>query len=357
MWTFDTKSQFWVPVPGVQTVDTATNTVTASVTHFSVYAVMQPRTAAGWKAVFDQTPLLCAAGGGGGNTTGIDVVFLVDTSGSMSSNDPTGLRVEGAKAFVDAMRPQDSAAVVGFQSFASREIGLTTLDSSANVTAVKSALDRTNFAGGGTDISTAVSEAISILNTPGSDGRLRVAVLLTDGQSPYDTALTTQARDAFIQIHTIGLGLGTDAGLLTDIATGTGGSYQHLDDPSQLPALYTQLAGDIIGDSVDTDQDGISDCVERNGMLVPLRITFPFIGTVLLDLASFITTDPNNPDTDGDGITDGGEVVAHRFADDPSLAATYSFLVDKGLTTYYTLIATRRRRTPTATASTTGSSC
>jgi hypothetical protein len=30
---------------------------------------------------------------------------------------------------------------------------------------------------------------------------------------------------------------------------------------------------------------------------------------VPLDLASFITTDPNNPDTNGDGITDGGEVV------------------------------------------------
>src|SRR6185312_5070954 len=103
IWTFDTKSQFWVPVPGAQTVDAATNTVTASLTHFSVYAVMQPRTADAWKAVFDQTPILCTGGGGGGNTTGIDVVFLVDISGSMSSNDPTGLRVVGAKAFVDAM--------------------------------------------------------------------------------------------------------------------------------------------------------------------------------------------------------------------------------------------------------------
>jgi hypothetical protein len=338
IWTFDTKSQFWIPVPGAQTVDPATNTVTASLTHFSVYAVMLPRTADAWKAVFEQTPLLCTGGGGGGDPTGIDVVLLVDTSGSMSWNDPTGLRVQGAKAFVDAMRPQDRAAVVGFDSFATREIGLTTLDGSANVSAVKSALDRTNDANGGTDISAAVRQAIAILNTPDSDGRLRVAVLLTDGVSPYSTALTTQARDAFIEIHTIGLGTDIDAGLLTGIATGTGGSYQHLNEPSQLPALYRQLAGDIIGDNgVDTDHDGISDCVERNGMFVPLRITFPFLGP--FDFASFITTDPNNADTDGDLIKDGDEVDAHKFADDPSLASTYSFLVDKGLTTYYTLIS------------------
>ena len=86
-------------------------------------------------------------------------------------------------------------------------------------------------------------------------------------------------------------------------------------------------------------------------MFVPLRIRSRSRGG-LPDHSSFVTTDPNGPDTDLDGLTDGGEVVAHASRQ-PAVAPTYKFLIDKGLTTYYTLLATRRIRTPTATASTT----
>ena len=56
------------------------------------------------------------------------------------------------------------------------------------------------------------------------------------------------------------------------IASGTGATYRHLDDPAQLPDLYRQLAGDIIGGGTDTDHDGLSDCVERNGMFVVRKL-------------------------------------------------------------------------------------
>jgi Mg-chelatase subunit ChlD len=337
VWTLDEASQLWVPLDGPQTVDPLTNTVTAHIHHLSVYAVLKNLTPDQWRAVFGNTPLRCTGGGGTGSAD-LDVVFLIDVSGSMSSNDPTGLRVEGAKQFVDRMRAADRAAVVSFDSSAYREIGLTTLDSQANVAAVKAALDRSNRIVGGTDISTAVREAISILSSNGGGPRLRVAVLLTDGQSPYDTSLTSQAASNQIEIHTVGLGFGTDEALLRGIADGTGATYRHLDNAADLPALYQQLAGDIIGGGQDTDQDGLTDCAERNGMFAPISITLPFIGH-LIDFASFITTDPNNPDTDGDGLKDGEELTAHRFADNPALASTYDFLVADGLDTYYTLKA------------------
>jgi hypothetical protein len=337
IWTFDEKSQFWLPVPGRQIVDPATNTVTTPLTHFSVYAVLKLRTPAEWKEIFGQTPLLCT--GGGGNN-GIDVVFLVDISGSMSVNDPRGLRVDGAKAFVAQMRPNDRAAVVGFDFFARRQIGLTHLDSDANKAAVDTALERTRVAQDGTNISAAVEAAISILknNTDEPGPRLRVAVLLTDGQSGYDDALTAEAKSNLIGIHTVGLGRGVNPTLLQKIAVGTGATYRQLDNPADLPALYRQLAGDIIGGGTDTDEDGLTDCVERNGMFVPLSVTLPFIN-VSIQLASFIATDPNNRDTDGDGLTDGQEVVAHPLTKAAEPGTTYAFLVDAGLDTYYTLIA------------------
>jgi hypothetical protein len=300
-----------------------------------VYAVLKIRTSDSWREIFGNTPIRCVSSDSG---VGIDVVFLVDTSGSMSTNDPAGFRVDGAKAFVDGMRAGDRAAVVGFDSFATREIGLTVLDTQAGIDAVKAALERTRDANGGTDISAAVAQAIAILSANGGGGRLRVAVLLTDGQSPYNPALTTQAAENAIEIHTVGLGSGVSDALLRGIAEGTGATYRFLADPSQLPALYEDLAGDIIDDGTDTDGDGLTDCVERNGLFVPLRITFPFIDGSL-DFASFITTDPEDPDTDGDTLLDGAEVEARDLTADPGLAAEYDFLVDAGLRTYYKLIA------------------
>ena len=335
IYAYDEDAQMWVPVPGAQTVDTAAKTVTASLTHFSVYAVLKIRSSEGWREVFGNTPIRCVSSGSG---VGIDVVFLVDTSGSMSTNDPAGFRVDGAKAFVDGMRPGDRAAVVGFDSFATRELGLTGLGDQAGIDAVKAALERTRDANGGTDISDAVAEAIAVLSANGGGGRLRVAILLTDGQSPYNTALTAQAAANAIEIHTVGLGSGVSEALLQGIATGTGATYRFLADPAQLPDLYQDLAGDIIDDGTDTDGDGLTDCVERNGLFVPIRITFPFIDGSL-DFASFITTDPENPDTDGDTLPDGAEVEARDLTANAALAAEYDFLVDAGLRTYYKLIA------------------
>ena len=50
--------------------------------------------------------------------TGIDIVFVIDSSGSMSSNDKNGLRLQAAKNFVDKLGEFDRAAVVDFDSSA-----------------------------------------------------------------------------------------------------------------------------------------------------------------------------------------------------------------------------------------------
>ena len=106
IYTYDTDAQLWVPLAEPQTVDTAANTVTANISHLSVYAVLKGRTPAEWRQVFGETPIRCVGGVGGG--FGIDASFLVDTSGSMASNDPSGLRVDGAEAVRGADAPRRS---------------------------------------------------------------------------------------------------------------------------------------------------------------------------------------------------------------------------------------------------------
>jgi hypothetical protein len=62
----------------------------------------------------------------------------------------------------------------------------------------------------------------------------------------------------------------------------------------------------------DTDEDGVNDFDEINGYSVDLRD-----GTTV-----FVTTDPNNPDTDGDTASDGLE---RRFGGDPTVPDLDSF--------------------------------
>lgn len=72
----------------------------------------------------------------------LDLAFVLDSSGSMSWNDPHGLRKQAAKNFVDALLPEDRAAVVDFDWTARILQGLT-----SDKMAVKRAIDRIDDAG------------------------------------------------------------------------------------------------------------------------------------------------------------------------------------------------------------------
>lgn len=189
--------------------------------------------------------------------------------------------------------------------------------------------------GGGTAFTAPMTLAISRLAAVATQDRLRVIVLLTDGQGSYNSSLTTQAANAGIEIYTVGLGSAVDANLLTAMAAGTGGTYQALASADDLPALYRELAQDLTNNRADDDTDLIPDCVERNGAFVPQRNIDYGTGTAFTLGPSFITTIEPDPDSDDDGLIDGAELSARRFDDNPALAAEYSYLVDQGLEEYY----------------------
>ncbi|MCB0186774.1 MAG: VWA domain-containing protein, partial [Caldilineaceae bacterium] len=48
------------------------------------------------------------------NTAAVDIVLLIDSSASMSNNDPDRLRLDAAAVFIDKLQPDDNIAVVDF---------------------------------------------------------------------------------------------------------------------------------------------------------------------------------------------------------------------------------------------------
>ena len=245
--TFDEAGQLWVPVNARTTVDTTAKTVTVAVAHFSMYAVVQNAPDGFWDAegirrLFSTTPVRCVAQGSGAGL-GIDVVFTIDTSGSMADNDPSALRVEASKRFLAKLRPGDRAAVVDFDSSARTTIGLTDVALSADRDRISAALDGTADSTGGTDITAAVARTTDVLAANGGNGRLRIGILLTDGQSPYDDNQTSLAAAAGVSIYTVALGADADTALLGRIASGTGGSAFSIDQADQLASGGVRAAG------------------------------------------------------------------------------------------------------------------
>ena len=292
---FDEAHGMWKPASDTQSVDTAANTVTTSVEHFSIYAIFNVRN---WDAKLTGLAGTCKPrddGGGGGNVVYVDVAFVLDSSGSMSTNDPSGIRRTAAKRFVDAMLAQDRGAVVDFDSFAVLLQGLT-----SDKALLKAAIDRIDSSGG-TDIGAGVRVGLNALGATIDPTRAKIMILLTDGEGSWDSTLISLAVSRRVTIYTIGLGSSIDETLLRSIASNTGGQFFHALSAEDLPDVFREIGEDTGDNGTDTDGDGLTDCEEETGVL---------------DAAGFLafTSDPRIPDTDGDGMTDAEEVnLGERF--------------------------------------------
>ncbi|WP_156366517.1 VWA domain-containing protein [Microbacterium sp. No. 7] len=270
--------------PADQAIDVAAGIATVTTTEFSPFIVVDLNQ---FDAIW-RDEIVVPRDADGTATQLIDAVLSIDGSGSMDWNDPDDLRFDAAASFVDALLPDDRAAVVGFDSGWKVAQSLTT-----DHAAVKAAISST-YTDGGTSISAAVQGPLEELDANGDPAHARIVVLLTDGDGSYDPSLTARAADSDTTIYTVGLGSSVNERLLEEIATQTGGKYFFVANADGLKDAYERIGGDL--GTPDTDGDGISDEAEINGWRT--------------QRGNVYVTDPHNPDTDGDGLTDGEEAGA-----------------------------------------------
>jgi len=201
---------------------------------------------------------------------GLDLLFAVDTSRSMLSNDVQPNRLERVKLAAQDLINQLQGDRVGLIAFAGRAFlqAPLTIDYDAAVESIND-LDAKTIPEGGTNISEAINLA---LNTFGkSAAGNRALIIFTDGEELSGDAakVAKTAADAGVRIFTVGVGTpqgslipvtsddgGTafvkdsagqvvksklDEKRLREIAQATGGFYLHLDDgPRTMSQLYSQ---------------------------------------------------------------------------------------------------------------------
>ena len=125
----------------------------------------------------------------------LDVVFVIDTSGSIGSSHFQLIREFTANITTELIRnsPGSSVGVILFESNAHIQFSLLTY---ANLSLLLSAINNLPYSGGGTD----TAEALTLLLSTAQNGILRlrsvsskVAIVITDGHSSSSSATLSAA--------------------------------------------------------------------------------------------------------------------------------------------------------------------
>lgn len=201
------------------------------------------------------TPTGVASGVSSGGS-GLDLVLVLDSSGSMASTSGGISRREAqataAKALVAALpTAATSVSIVEFDSDANVVRVLTPLTSAANIGLINAAIDGVD-ASGSTDIRDGINAATGVLTGAGATaGRSKQMVVISDGGSNVSlaTAAATAANTAGVNnVHTVAIP-GASTSTMEAIANAGNGIFTDLSssDLSTLQSQFDGTAGNLVG--------------------------------------------------------------------------------------------------------------
>ena len=178
---------------------------------------------------------------------GLDVMFAIDCSGSMVSNDPGRIGMSMVKAFIDTVHIENIR--IGFTAYSDRVAsvcGPVSIEDAGSREELKNHLDQVRYSGD-TDMGLGVKTALEAL--PETEGRERILVVISDGETdlPGGTGRTEdQSREDLMQcvetcsreqIPVDGIAFGQyegDQDSLWEIASRTGGEACQVTKPEDL---------------------------------------------------------------------------------------------------------------------------
>ncbi len=262
------------------------NVASAVVEHFSTYILVYStvyESAFEWQDIWEVT----------GNYDSIEIVFVIDDSGSMSSNDYSNQRLSVAKELITNLPEKSKIGIVQFASSVYRLTPEMTTDKDA----AKKLLSTSYFkSSGGTYMYSAINSAFGLFTTS-DESTLRMMVVLSDGSSSgtnQHSACITTAQNKGIRIYTVGLGSSTSYfnSYLRPLAESTNAAFYPANEASELKEIYKEIQKgiDLITNS---DEDSIPDYYEEH--------MYSFNGKKI-KLNKYLE------DTDGDEVWDDKEI-------------------------------------------------
>ncbi len=185
---------------------------------------------------------------------GIDVVLVMDSSGSMKKTDPMSLRIPASKLFISLLNKNDRASVVSFSDTSYPIIQLTPVDSESNKEQLLKAADKIRSAGLFTNLYDALAAGQDILSKDEKKERPKIIVLMSDGMMDVgDTnkdrelvdkirnEMATALEEKGIKVYAIAFTEQSDRLLLEKISKRTGGFYNLALSDNEFHLIFTSI--------------------------------------------------------------------------------------------------------------------
>ena len=183
----------------------------------------------------------------------IDIMLVLDNSGSMQKNDPNFLVTEAIKEFISQKNENTRVGIIIFDGKAQLKISLT-VASFANREAILNSIKGINYTGQYTDFPAAIERAIYELKDNGREDALKSIIFMTDGI--VDTGnvnrdlekskwmredLAADAADNEIKIFGIAFTEAADFQLIQSISQQTKGEYFRALVAEDLQNVFQQI--------------------------------------------------------------------------------------------------------------------
>ncbi|MEZ5779012.1 MAG: von Willebrand factor type A domain-containing protein [Paracoccaceae bacterium] len=178
----------------------------------------------------------------------LDLVFLIDTSGSMEDANKLPLLKQSFRLMLGQLRPEDKVAIVTYAGSAGLVLEPT---AASDQNAILSALDRLD-AGGSTAGQEGLQQAYETAENMAADGRIGRILLATDGDfnvgiyDPEDLKdFIAAKRDSGVYLSVLGFGRGNlDDATMQALAQNGNGTAAYIDTLSEAQkVLVDQLSG------------------------------------------------------------------------------------------------------------------
>ena len=175
-----------------------------------------------------------------GGVRHIDMMLVLDTSGSLAQTDPDDYRTQAAVGLIRGLSAKSDIqiGVIGFNN-SNDLLQPLTQDRDSVITALEG-LKRA----GGTNLAAGIRTAVDELTANGREESSRVIVLFTDGMSNEKKAreAANYAASEGIAVQSLLLGENLKGGfLLEEIAASTGGGFVWVLDPTDLPEAFLNM--------------------------------------------------------------------------------------------------------------------
>jgi len=189
-----------------------------------------------------------------------DIALIIDSSGSMTDNDPNNLRISASEFLIELTELGTQITVIDFDDESKVLIPLTYIGNKSTCNFLIEAANMVD-SDGGTNLGRGLEEGYNELIKSQTPDTPKVAIFLTDGEGDYNNQAQLYIDEEWT-IYTLGLGSEVNETLLKEIAQLTPDGEYFPVSLDNIQTVYNKIITRIIGGSI---------ILSYNGYINPLQ--------------------------------------------------------------------------------------